>query len=438
MGNSSKKYNRIPVVLFVLQIQRLNTDMDSITQIALGAAVGEVVLGKKIGNRAMIWGAVAGTIPDLDIIANFFTDDIHSLAIHRGFSHSIVFAIITAPVFGWLVWQLYQRKIDRSKNYKGLITALVGLPVLGLLATTVFMPLIRGEFSGTSIFVLCISGLMFYWLWRYWRRTWSDTGEQATWRDWSWLFFWGVFTHPLLDSLTAYGTQLFLPFTDYRVALNVISVADPLYTIPFVLCLIGVFVLRRNTKRRAIINWLGIGLSSTYMLFCTYNKFRVDNMFEASLAASGIQYSRYMASPLIFNNVLWQGVAEGPDGYYSGVYSINDKRPHVEFTKVDKNHEVLKPYEDTYEIKTLRWFSNGYFNVTEKLDGNYELNDLRYGSMNAFGGEAGEEPKYVFKFNLVKKAGKLVVEEDREAREEARDGGIGDALQLMWDRGKGI
>ena len=37
--------------------------MDSLSQIVLGAAVGEVVLGRRIGNRAMIWGAVAGTIP---------------------------------------------------------------------------------------------------------------------------------------------------------------------------------------------------------------------------------------------------------------------------------------------------------------------------------------------------------------------------------------
>ncbi|MBK9108990.1 MAG: metal-dependent hydrolase [Saprospiraceae bacterium] len=46
--------------------------MDSITQIVLGAACGEMVAGRKMGNRAMIWGGVAGTIPDLDVMANFF------------------------------------------------------------------------------------------------------------------------------------------------------------------------------------------------------------------------------------------------------------------------------------------------------------------------------------------------------------------------------
>lgn len=77
--------------------------MDSITQIVLGAAVGEAVLGKKIGNKAMLLGAIAGTIPDLDVIANYFTDTVSALEIHRGFTHSIVFAVVFGLLFGWLL-----------------------------------------------------------------------------------------------------------------------------------------------------------------------------------------------------------------------------------------------------------------------------------------------------------------------------------------------
>lgn len=77
--------------------------MDSLTQIVLGAAVGEVVLGKKIGNKAMLYGAIAGTIPDLDVFASYFTDTVSALEIHRGFTHSILFSIVFAPIFGWLV-----------------------------------------------------------------------------------------------------------------------------------------------------------------------------------------------------------------------------------------------------------------------------------------------------------------------------------------------
>ena len=68
--------------------------MDSLTQIVLGAAVGEVVLGRKIGNRAMLWGAVAGTIPDLDVmIGSLFMNEVNGLAFHRAITHSIFFAV---------------------------------------------------------------------------------------------------------------------------------------------------------------------------------------------------------------------------------------------------------------------------------------------------------------------------------------------------------
>ena len=83
--------------------------MDSLTQIVLGASVGELVLGKKIGNKAILWGAVAGTIPDLDVLLRYFTDEISATEMHRGFSHSIVFAVLIAPLFAWIANKLNQK-----------------------------------------------------------------------------------------------------------------------------------------------------------------------------------------------------------------------------------------------------------------------------------------------------------------------------------------
>ena len=84
--------------------------MDSLTQIVLGAAVGEAVLGKKVGSRAMLWGAIAGTIPDLDVFLRFFTDPITSTEMHRGFSHSLVFAILMAPIMGWISNKIHKKR----------------------------------------------------------------------------------------------------------------------------------------------------------------------------------------------------------------------------------------------------------------------------------------------------------------------------------------
>ncbi|WP_422359668.1 metal-dependent hydrolase [Reichenbachiella sp.] len=91
--------------------------MDSVTQIVLGAAVGEAVLGKKVGNKAMLYGAIAGTIPDLDVLASHVTDTVSALSIHRGFTHSIVFSVVFAPVFGWLVSRYESLKDFKSWSW---------------------------------------------------------------------------------------------------------------------------------------------------------------------------------------------------------------------------------------------------------------------------------------------------------------------------------
>lgn len=76
--------------------------MDSLTQIVLGAAVGEVLLGKKLGNKAMLLGAIGGTIPDLDVIYNFFDSNaVGHLRVHRGYSHSVFTHLVLAIPLAW-------------------------------------------------------------------------------------------------------------------------------------------------------------------------------------------------------------------------------------------------------------------------------------------------------------------------------------------------
>ena len=88
--------------------------MDSLTQIVLGAAVGELTLGKKVGNKAMLYGAIAGTIPDLDVLSSHFTDTTRALELHRGFTHSIIFSMVFAPLCAWIV-----TRYDAYKDIKG-------------------------------------------------------------------------------------------------------------------------------------------------------------------------------------------------------------------------------------------------------------------------------------------------------------------------------
>ena len=380
--------------------------MDSLTQITLGAAVGEVVLGKKIGNRAIMWGAVAGTIPDLDVIANFFLDDMGALAFHRGFTHSIAFAVIMPWLIGWLVWRLYESEHFKTNIHKG-ASGLFAAAFLGMVLAGV--NLIFKTVSGSwNIPVLLFSVSGYGWLmWRMWNNYLKKdlAPVQVTYREWVWFFFWTIFTHPLLDCFTTYGTQLFEPFTNYRVSFDNISVADPLYTFWHILFLLPtLFLVKTNSKRRLFV-WLALGISGLYMAFTLFNKNRVEQVFESSLQKQGIAYSRMMTSPTIFNNVLWGGVAESDTSYFYGMYSFWDSKPEItEFTEIQKNHNLLSENENDRAVKLLRWFSNGYFNVLKMPDGSMQLNDLRFGSRD---GTFDNPNKYIFKFKLVNENGEL-------------------------------
>ena len=91
--------------------------MDSLTQIVLGAAVGELVLGRKVGNKAILWGAIAGTIPDLDVLNRSFFDDLRANELHRGITHSILVSAVMAPLVGrWI-----------KSNQPSLLSVFIGL-----------------------------------------------------------------------------------------------------------------------------------------------------------------------------------------------------------------------------------------------------------------------------------------------------------------------
>jgi inner membrane protein len=132
--------------------------MDLVTQVVLGAAVGEVVLGKKAGNKAILWGAIGGLIPDLDVLITPFFNDVDGLFVHRGFSHSVVFSFILAPLIGWLAYIIHQKNINASKFdwIKLLFWATFTHPILDYMTTYgtgAFWPFsdYRVEFSNVGI-----------------------------------------------------------------------------------------------------------------------------------------------------------------------------------------------------------------------------------------------------------------------------------------------
>jgi inner membrane protein len=390
--------------------------MDSLTQIALGAAMGEAVLGKKVGNRAMLWGAIGGTLPDFDVLANFFMDDMSALAFHRGITHSFLFAFTSPFLFGWLTYKFYQSGIYKNKYYKWFAFILWSLLLIGIGLGINFMVYTIGGQINASVIVgaVIVCGLIIYTLQKnYLQRPLEEV--QANYKDWVLVFFWAIFTHPILDSFTTFGTQLFYPFSDYRVAFNNISVVDPIYTIPLIICLVMAGRLVQNSHNRMLWNWTGIALSSAYMVFTFWHKSQVNEIFEKTLAEKQIQYSRYMTAPTILNNILWQAIAQGDSMYYHGLYSFNDDKKTMEpFTALKKNHQLLDGHQSDRSVKILDWFSNGYYNVIERDNGTLQLNDLRYGTSN---GKFGNEKDYVFRFILKNENGELIATQPPRTQE---------------------
>jgi inner membrane protein len=76
--------------------------MDSVTHIVVGAVVGEALAGKVLGKRAMLFGALAHSLPDVDIVSSLFASPAENLLIHRGITHSFGFALAATLLLAWL------------------------------------------------------------------------------------------------------------------------------------------------------------------------------------------------------------------------------------------------------------------------------------------------------------------------------------------------
>jgi inner membrane protein len=335
--------------------------MDSLSQIVLGAATGELVLGRRIGNKALVWGAIGGTIPDLDVFAGrLISDPLEAMLFHRGISHSFLFCVVAGVVLGAL--------LVRSQR--------------------------------------------------------NDVG----WRSWS-LFFVATFvTHVLLDAFTMYGTQLFAPFSNTRVAWATIAVADPLYTVPFLVAVIATSRAAKGSKRRRFWHRAGWLWSLGYLALTVANKAGVEERVWQDLSDQNLAAHRLVSNPTILNNVLWNIAAESDDAFYVAQYSIFDREP-IAFHRLPK---VDLPDGDRV-VESLQWFSDGFLFALPRQapDGTRQLNDLRFGTLS--GGVEGSED-FIFRFLTAERNGRF---EFLRAEGGPPEGKERDFFPTLWRRMKG-
>ena len=295
--------------------------MDSITQIALGAAVGHAVLGRQVGYRAALWGGICGTLPDLDVFISM-GGPVADFTYHRSFSHSLFVLTLLTPIIAWLIPKLH-----------------------------------------------------------------PGTAEHH--RGWHWLVFLSLTTHPLLDSFTIYGTQLFWPLVETPVGFGNIFIIDPLYTLPLLIGVITALALRHRPILGQRFNQIGLVISTLYLGWSLVIQSHVKNIAEETLALQKQPSTALLVTPAPFNTLLWRIVAMNGSGYQEGFYSLLDKKRTIHFTQYPSDSYLLDDLQRHWPVQRLQWFTKGFYKAQD-LNGAITMTDLRMGT----------ESDYVFVFKV--------------------------------------
>lgn len=328
--------------------------MDSLTQIALGSAVAVATMGRRTAVwKAAVWGAVAGTLPDLDAFIDH-GDDMLNMVLHRAESHALFYLTLVAPLLAWLVSRIH--------------------------------------------------------------------GESALFKRWTLALWLVLITHPLLDAMTVYGTQLLLPFTDRPYGVGSVFIIDPAYTLPLIVGTVA--ALRMNDLARGLRwNAAGLVLSTAYLAWGVGAQWQVERIARASLQQAGIEAGSLLVTPSPFNTVLWRLVATTPTQFHEGFYSFMDATPTVRWTAHPRGAELMAPHGRAEPVERLAAFTHGFYRLATTADGQLRITDLRM----------GQEPEYTFNFDL----GPLTAVGSVPARQVSQRPDVGAALSWLWKRLQG-
>jgi inner membrane protein len=295
--------------------------MDSVTQFALGASIGEAVLGRQVGKRAALTGGVVATLPDLDTFIPW-DDAVATFTYHRSASHSLLMLTLVSPLVGWLVLKSQQT----------------------------LRPLHRRVYL---------------------------------------VVFLALFTHPLLDGFTVYGTQLFWPLTSYPVSGSTIFIVDPAYTIWLLIGFIGAMVMSREHPTGHRLNYAGLVISSLYLAWTVSAKVIIDVRAERQLAAQGIVYDKLMSTPAPFNTLVWRIIGRMEGGYFDAFLLVFGNNAPLKVNYYPSEDALLDELSDHWPVQRLVWFTHGYYKVIQHGK-DILVTDLRMGL----------EGSYVFNFKV--------------------------------------
>ena len=201
----------------------------------------------------------------------------------------------------------------------------------------------------------------------------------------------GYATHGLLDACTSYGTLLFWPFTQTRIAWNNISIIDPLFTIPLL-----VLIVITGLKKRKIFAIIAIIWAVSYLLLGAYQKNEVVKATKKIAYSRGHDVLRIDVKPSLGNLLLWKSIYETQDKFYIDAIRLGWSTKIFKGEIVDKiNTQNAFPWlmlksQQAKDIERFRWFSNGYIAINP--NNKNQILDIRYSTLpNEIGGLWGIE-----------------------------------------------
>ena len=187
----------------------------------------------------------------------------------------------------------------------------------------------------------------------------------------------GYATHGVLDACTSYGTQLFWPFSDFRVAWNNVSVVDPLFTLPLLACVLAAAATRRRGWAIAGVAW-----ALAYLAIGVVQNQRAEAVGAELAAQRGHEPRRLTAKTGFANLLVWKVIYE-----YDGRFYVDGVRAGVEATvcpgtdvaalDVERDLPWLDPdSQQARDVERFRWFSDGYVALDPAREN--RVIDMRY------------------------------------------------------------
>lgn len=187
----------------------------------------------------------------------------------------------------------------------------------------------------------------------------------------------GYGTHALLDLMTSYGTMLFWPFSEERHSANIISVIDPLMTLPIV-----ALVVLAGFRRRPLYARLALGWACLYLTLGAVQHHAAARMAEDLAATRGHAIERLTVKPSFGNILVWRAVYESNgrfyvDGMRVGIAPVVFPGASLATLDPARDFPWLDPASQQFrDLVRFEWFSQGY--IARSPDAPDTVIDMRY------------------------------------------------------------